>query len=400
MIMADTGVGLVDGRIRVLRIITRMGVGGPALQATNLLRGMDAQRFDQRIYAGSLAPGEADFTELRAPDVGVFPVPELGRAVRTGDDLRALARLVAAIRRFQPHIVHTHTAKAGALGRVAATLAGAPVRIHTFHGHLLQGYFSAPKTRLVVQAERTLARLSERLVTVGGLVRDDLLAAGIGRPEQYVVLPPGTALGPLPDRRAARLDLGVPPGVPLVTFVGRVTRVKRPDRFLAVARAVRAAVPHARFLICGDGELLDEVRADGRDLGGSLHLTGWRADVETVLAATDVILLTSDNEGTPLSLIEAALAGVPAVATRVGSVPEVVRDRVTGLLAGRDPVDLAAPVIRLLSDPDLRARMGRAAAEWAGPRFGTGRFIADMQELYESCVLPVQLPAQRTRSRR
>ncbi len=381
-----TGVGLVDDRIRVLRIITRMGVGGPALQATNLLRGMDPHRFDQRVYAGSLAPGETDFLELRAPDVGVFTIPELGRSVHVADDLRAFGRLVTAIRRFQPHIVHTHTAKAGTLGRLAATVAGAPVRVHTFHGHLLHGYFSAAKTRLVIQAERSLARMSECLVTVGALVRDDLLAAGVGRPEQYVVLPPGTTLDPLPDRAAARLALGVPPAVPLVAYVGRVTRVKRPDRFLEVARQIRQAVPYTRFLICGDGDLLDEVRADGRDLGGSLHLTGWRGDVETVYAAADVVLLTSDNEGTPLSLIEAGLAGVPAVATRVGSVPEVVRDRQTGLLAGTDPCDLAALAIRLLRDDAERARMARAATEWANDRFGTKRFVTEMEELYTALV--------------
>lgn len=360
-----------------------MNVGGPALQVSTLMRGLDRELFDQRLFAGYVGPNEADYVDQRAPDVQVCRVPTLGRAVRPTDDLRALWELTAAMRQFRPHILHTHTAKAGALGRAAAVLTRVPVRVHTFHGHLLKGYFSPAKTRVVVQAERRLAAVTDRLVAVGHSVRDDLLDAGIGQPGQYVVVPPGTTLAAGPGRAEARRRLGLPQDSLVVAYVGRVTRIKRPDRFLAVAREVRRAVPTARFLVCGDGELHDDLKT-AADLRDSLHLLGWRADVETVFAATDVVLLTSDNEGMPLSLIEAGLAGVPAVATNVGSVGEVVQNGETGLLAGLDVAELAQHTVRILRDDRLRSRMGKDARIWTAQRFGAERLVQDTHDLYAS----------------
>ncbi|MGW0751246.1 glycosyltransferase [Streptomyces sp. NPDC002587] len=369
-----------------MRVIARMNVGGPALQVSTLMRGLDSELFDHRLFAGFVGPDEADYVEQRARHVQVCPVPTLGRAVRPTDDLRALSALTAAMRRFRPHIVHTHTAKAGALGRTAAVLARVPARVHTFHGHLLQGYFSPAKTRLVVQAERSLATVTDRLVAVGRSVRDDLLAAGIGRPGQYAVVPPGTTPAAAPGRSEARKQLGLPEDSLVVAYVGRVTRIKRPDRFLSVAREVRHAFPAARFVVCGDGDLHGDLEAAG-DLRDSLCLLGWRADVETVYAASDMVLLTSDNEGMPVSLIEAGLAGVPAVATNVGSVAEVVQDGRTGLLARRDADELTRHTVRLLGDESLRRRMGEEARAWTARQFGAERLVQDTHDLYASIAV-------------
>jgi glycosyltransferase involved in cell wall biosynthesis len=367
-----------------MRVIARMNVGGPALQASVLMRGLDPDVFDQRLYTGVVEPGEADYLDLRARDVVPHRLPTLGRSVRPADDLRAVASLVAEMRRFRPHIVHTHTAKAGLLGRTAATLACVPARVHTYHGHLLYGYFSPARTRLVVATERMSARVCDRLVAVGTRVRDDLVAAGVGRPGQYVVVPPGTALGPLPGRAFARAQLGVSGDGPVVAYVGRLTRIKRPDRLAGVARELGRRVPGVRFVVCGGGDATAEVEAAARESGGSMRLLGWRSDVETVYAAADLVLLTSDNEGMPVSLIEAGLAGLPVVATRVGSIAEVVRDGVTGLLAGCDETELAAQAARLLLDDTLRREMGRRAQAWATQRFGPGRLVADVAGIYTS----------------
>lgn len=367
-----------------MRVITRMNVGGPALQAVELLRGLDPGLFDQRLYAGAVEPGEADYLDLRASDVRPHPIPALGRSVRPADDARAMAALVAEMRTFRPHIVHTHTAKAGLLGRTAAVLTRVPARVHTYHGHLLHGYFSPAKTRLVVATERMSARITDRLVAVGERVRDDLVAAGIGRLEQYTVVPPGTSLGPLPDRAAARLALGIPRDVPVVAYVGRLTRIKRPDRLVGVARQVHRFVPATRFVVCGGGDAHGELEAAARNFDGAFTLLGWRADVETVYAAADLVILTSDNEGTPVSLIEAGLAGLPCVATRVGSVAEVVRHGETGLLAHRGTSELAQHVVRLLLDEPLRRKFGDEARAWTTRRFGPERLVSDIGELYAS----------------
>lgn len=369
-------------RIRVMRVLTRMNVGGPALQASVLMRGLDPARFDQRLYTGLVEPGEADYLDLRADDIRAHRMPRLGRSVRPADDARAIASLVAEMRRFRPHIVHTHMAKAGTLGRTAAVLARVPARVHTYHGHLLYGYFSPGKTRLVVTTERLSARLCDRLVAVGTRVRDELVAAGVGRQSQYVVVPPGTTLGPLPDRASARTALGVPGEEPVVAFVGRLTRIKRPDRLVEVARELRRRVPGVRFVICGNGDASAEVRAAASEL--PLRMVGWRSDVETVYAAADLVLLTSDNEGMPVSLIEAGLAGVPVVATRVGSVGEVVEDGVTGLLGPCDAGELADRAARLLLDAPLRREMGLRARALTERRFGPDRLVSDMSRVYTS----------------
>ncbi|MFI6599002.1 glycosyltransferase [Nonomuraea sp. NPDC050536] len=371
-----------DRRIRVMRIIARMNVGGPARQVSGLSRHLDPARFEQRLYTGQVAEGEADHLTLSAPDVHAEVVSGLGRTVRPLDDLSALTRLVAEMRRFRPHIVHTHTAKAGALGRTAAVLARVPAVVHTYHGHLLHGCFSKRTTRLIVGVEKLLARATDRLLTVGDRVGADLVAAGIGRQAQYTVMPPGTSVGTPPSGHEARKLLGLPEDAPVVSYVGRVAAIKRPDRLLAVARIVLAARPETLFVICGDGEAMDVLRAAEAELGGALRLVGWRSDVETVYAASDVTLLASDSEGMPLSLIEAGMVGVPAVATRVGSTAEVVEDGRTGLLAKTDADELARHVLRLLDDADLRQAMGEAAVERMNRRFGVPRLVADTEALY------------------
>ena len=370
--------------LRVMRVVARMNVGGPALQSVTLMRGLPPTRFEQRLYTGFVEPDEADYVDLRAPGLTVHRVPTLGRRIRPTDDVRALAALTAEMRRFRPHIVHTHTFKAGVLGRVAAALAHVPGRVHTYHGHLLKGYFPPRTVRLISMTERILARHTDHLIAVGDRVRDDLIDAGIGRADQYTVVPPGTSLEPLPSRHAARQQVRLPAEGKVVAYVGRLTRIKRPDRLIAVAREVIAAVPGVTFVICGDGELGAELSSAANALGPSVQLLGWRADVEKVYAAADLVLLTSDNEGMPVSLIEAGLAGVPAVATNVGSVAEVVKDGSTGLLTGCDANDLAQSVIRLLRDDSLRCQMGAAATTWARGRFGAERLIADVERIYEA----------------
>jgi glycosyltransferase involved in cell wall biosynthesis len=368
-----------------MEIIARMNVGGPATQVSGLCRLLDTEEFDHRLYTGYVDGGEADRLELGDSALRVRRVPGLGRSVNPAGDLGALVRLAGAMRSFRPHIVHTRTTKAGVLGRLAVSLSGVgAARVHVFHGHLLDGYFPPAKRAIYVRVERFLASLSDRLVTVGAQVRDDLLANGIGRPDQYVVIPPGVRLGPVPDRAAARHALGLPADAPVVAYVGRLTSIKRPDRFVAVSHAVLRRVPRCRFVVCGGGELREDLERETRPMRGSFHLLGWRRDVETVYAAADVVLLTSDNEGTPLSLIEAGMAGTPVVSTRVGSVAEVVRDGDTGLLGAPVVEELAGHVVRLLSDRELARRMGRAAIERTTGAFGVERLVADTEALYRS----------------
>jgi glycosyltransferase involved in cell wall biosynthesis len=369
--------------IRVLRVIDRLNVGGPALQATVLSRGLDPARFDQRLLVGAVGPEEGDYAALRAPDLNAESVVGLGREPHAGRDVRALYEISRVIRDFRPHIVHTHKAKAGVLGRTAAWAHRVPATVHTFHGHLLTGYFSPTKTRVVVNVERMFAPGTTRLIAVGSRVRDELLDARVGRRSQYVVVPPGTGFASVPCREDARNRLNLPLDASVVAFVGRLTGVKRPERFIDAAIRLAATRPNAHFLVAGHGELLDSLQERARPLGNRIRFLGWCADVEQVYAASDVVMLTSDNEGMPVSLIEAAAVGIPAVTTRVGSAPEVVLDGVTGLVTCTDTRELADAAGRLLDDEELRRRLGDAARRHASEQFGAPRLVNDIARLYE-----------------
>lgn len=364
-----------------------MNVGGPAHQVVNLIDGLDPSRFEHRVLAGTVEPDEADELELRARHVSVERVPGLGRSPNPLSDVLALRRLRSAVRQFRPHIVHTHTAKAGVVGRLATWSARTgPATVHTFHGHLLRGYFSPRVSAVVTATEKLLASRTTRLVAVGERVRDELLAVGVGRPDQWVVVPPGVRIRDLPDRAAARRDLGVGADAFVIAFVGRLTTVKRPDRLAEVAEILADRGVDFTLLVAGEGALFDELRSRVAPLGERVRLLGWRPDVENVWAAADLALLTSDNEGMPVSLIEAALAGVPAVTTDVGSAREVVVDGETGLVVPPQAVALADVVARLQADRGLLARMSRAASERAEREFSAERLVQDTSALYEALV--------------
>lgn len=375
------------GRIRVMRIIARMNVGGPAVQISGLMRGLDSQIFDQVLVTGFCAEDEADYIETQAPDVQAVRIDGLGRAVRGRDDALALNRLVRLIRGLKPDIIHTHTAKAGMLGRTAAKLALSDAHLtHTFHGHLLHGYFSPVGTRTLIGGERALAKVTDRLVAVGPEVRDDLLAAGIGVISKFSVIPPGLELGALPPRETARADLGIPLDHKVVLMLGRLTTIKRPDRFAQVVTEVSREFAEVTFLVAGDGDRAAELAATCSQRQLPVQMLGWRSDVEVLLAASDVLILTSDNEGTPLSLIQAALAGVPVVSTNVGSVRHIVEDEQTGILAPQDATALTEAVLALITDPYRAAMMGRRAQEVARQRFGVERLVHDHARLYSELM--------------
>jgi glycosyltransferase involved in cell wall biosynthesis len=280
-------------------------------------------------------------------------------------------------------VIHTHTAKAGVVGRIASILSGhKSVRVHTFHGHLLNGYFGAGKTRLVIIVEKFLALFTDQLLSVGTKVKDDLLAVGIGNHNKFDVMPPGLQLSEVPSRSSARKELGLNDDAVYCAFIGRITQIKRPDRFLDVVAEIKARGIDLHFIVAGAGELLAycQDRASTENL--PITFLGWREDIEVVLAAADFVLLTSDNEGTPLSLIQAGMVGIPVVATNVGSTNEIVVNGETGLLTDLSVNQLASAVAKVATDSDLRAKMGAAGKKYTFARYGVDRLVKDHQDLY------------------
>lgn len=372
--------------ITVLRIIARMNVGGPAQQITGLLAGMDADRFDHHLAIGHPDIGEEDWISLRAPwleaDPRIKRIPALSREIRPVADNEAYRQLRSLIRHLRPDVVHTHTTKAGLVGRLAAWREGVPAVVHTYHGHLLQGYLGRAQTTGVRVAERQLAARSDVLLSVGSRVRDDLLAAGIGTPEQYVVVPPGVRPPAEHDRAEARATLDLDADTEVVAFVARVSDSKRPDRLVAVADEVARTHPDAVFLVAGGATADDLARLRAQVQRANVRWLGWVGDVGQIYAAADLVLLTSDTEGMPVSLIEAGMCGRACVATDVDSVGEVVLDGRTGRVVPVEVDALAAAVVELLEDPERRARFGEAARVHTRSSFSMERLVATTQEVY------------------
>ena len=372
------------GPIRVMRIIARMNVGGPAVQVSGLMRSFNSVDFDHRLYTGFCAADEADYLDTVATDVKAVRIEGFGRRVSMGGDIKAFVTLVKEIRSFKPHVIHTHTAKAGFLGRIASVVSLQPsIRVHTFHGHLLNGYFGPIKRALVVLAEKSLAIFTDELLAVGEKVRQDLLHAGIGKSEKFDLMPPGLQIGALPDRSNSRELFGLPIEQLQCAFIGRVTQIKRPDRFLDVVSQIKKRGVNLGFFMAGDGELLEQCRERIARENLPVKVLGWQSDIERVLSAADIVVLTSDNEGTPLSLIQAGMARLPVVTTNVGSVPEVVLDGTTGIITNLGVNEIANALEKLANSNDLRAQMGAAAQKFTLANFGVKRLVNDHEELYK-----------------
>jgi len=371
--------------IKVLQIIARMNVGGPAVIVADLMRGLDPVKFEQKLITGYCAENEADYLQTVATDINATRVGGLGRSISPMADARAFLKLIALIRRENPDVIHTHTAKAGVLGRLAAILAGSSaLKVHTFHGHLLHGYFAGWKTKLVIAIEKSLAARTDILIAVGNQVKDDLLKVGIGKPDQYHVFFPGLPAPLEFDRDAARNAIGLDLDAIYCTFVGRLTQIKRPDRLLDVAAASMGRGLNLHFLIAGEGELFESSKARALEEKLPVTFLGWRSDIDQIFAASDIAILTSDNEGIPLTLIQAAFAGIPIVAPRVGSIADIVIDGETGFLTSTQAGAMASALSALVTDEDLRDHLGSVGRAHAEKYFSLDKSLADHAALYEN----------------
>lgn len=377
-------------QLTVLRAITRLNIGGPAIHAILLTRGLQNDHFRSLLVSGQEGPNEGSFLEL-AERHGVRPllIEELGREVSLANDLAAVKRLYRLMRRVRPHIVHTHMAKAGTTARLAARLAGVPIVLHTYHGHVFHSYFSPAKTAVFLNIERLLGLFTDRIIAVGEKQRQELIGYRVAASHKIVAIPLGLPLEAMLDaereRGRLRAELGLNGTHQLVGIVARLVPIKAHEVFLNAAVEVHKQRPNTRFVIVGDGERRAELEALTRELGlgDAVRFLGWRRDMRTIYADLDVVALSSLNEGSPVAIIEAMAAARPVVATNVGGVSEVVADGESGLLVRpRDARALARAILALLEDPSGAERMGQAARAAVYPRYSTVRLLADIERLY------------------
>jgi glycosyltransferase involved in cell wall biosynthesis len=390
------GVDATAARPRVLRVIARLNVGGPARHVVILDEGLRRQGLSTLLAHGDVATGEASMEGL-ASDAGIPTrrIRGLGRTVRPLDDLRALAALVGLVFSWRPDVVHTHTAKAGSLGRVAAWLYNLTcsrqrrcVVVHTFHGHVFHGYFGRAGSAAVRWIERALARVTDRVLVLSPRLLDEIASTYRIAPRTKLrIVPLGLELGPLLqlERRYAR---GA--AAPFVFgYVGRLVPVKNLPLLLSALELARAVNPRVRLLLVGEGESGEQLRAlvAARRLGDVVELAGWCTDLPAVYERFDALLLGSLNEGTPVAVIEAMAAGLPVVATAVGGVPDVITDGEDGVLvAPGDAPAMAAAMLRLAGDERERRRLGIAARASVERRYSAERLLSNVAQLYEQAL--------------
>ena len=373
-------------RIKVVHIVTRMNTGGVAVLISELVSGLDSNKFEARLITGRCSPGEEDYIHARGLTLGEVRIPSMSRSIRPLMDLKSFITLTRALRRFNPDIVHTHTSEAGLMGRIASRIAAPHAKVvHTFHGHLLQGYFSKVATRVLVLIERNLARISDVLLSMGNEVKKNLLEVKVGKEDQYVVAFPGVKLNqPNLDNQQVLKFREAHAAQVILTFVGRLSPIKRCDRILALARSEEITKQPIHFLVIGDGELRAELEKES--VGLPVTFVGWQSRIEDWLAASNVAILLSDNEAVPLAMIEAGYASLPVIATNVGSMSDVVIDEVNGYLVETNISEIIEKVLLMAQDASQREQMGGKGRELATEHFSVAAMISKHEEIYSQLM--------------
>ena len=377
-------------KIKILYIQSRICVGGPAVHTGILVTHLNPKRFQTILLGGGLEPDEKDaITDLQKNGIDVRVVKEMGRDISFWRDLKAVIQLYKIIRQERPDIVDTHTAKAGAIGRIAALLVGVPIVVHTFHGHVFHDYFGKMKTKFFQILEKLLARISTRIIVISPKQYQDIVETyKIAAAEKVTLIRCGFNLEKfLAVRKSSALKkaLELPEDSFLLGIIGRLVPIKNHEMSLQMLVALRSLGVPAHLCIVGDGELRADLIQSVRDknIEKYVHFLGWRLDIENIYSGLDTLILTSLNEGTPFTIIEAMASQVPVIATNVGGVCDLIEDGVTGLLCtSHDFRTMAFKAKQIFESSDLRERLVKNAKEFAVRTYSYERLIFEMENLY------------------
>jgi len=379
-------------RYRIAHVITRLCRGGAQENTFHTVRLADRERFDVDLISGPTEGAEGSLEPaVESAGVNIIREPNLVRRPSPIRDYLAYRDLVRLIRERQYNIVHTHTSKAGYLGRMAAARAGVPIIVHTPHGHIFFGYFSGLMTRFFISLERQAAAHTDLMIALTPTGLEEHLTRGIGQRDQWRAIGSGIDLcafeGVRTRREKTRQAIGVDDAALLIGTVGRLEPIKGVAYFVEAAREIAAQIPTAEFVVIGDGSERAMLERAAAPLGKRFRFLGLRSDVPDLMGALDVMVLPSLNEGMGRVLVEAAAAGTPVVASRVGGVPEVVREGETGLLVvPGDAAAIADAVTVLCTDKEKREQFGRAACERIAPQYGLDTMVAAIEAEYDRLI--------------
>lgn len=391
---------------KIIRILNRLAVGGPLLNASYLTKYM-APEFETMLVVGEKESHEKDASFV-TDALGIQPVfiPEMGRSIDPRKDYMAYKKMKRLIADFKPDIVHSHAAKPGAIGRMAARAMDVPVIVHTYHGHVFHSYFHPLKTKLFINIERKLGRKTDAIVAISQQQKKELtMDFNIAAEAKFRVIPLGLDLDKFQanreeKRQAFRSSFGIHDGEVVLTITGRLVPIKNQVLFLdGIKHLLQNSQQKIKAFIVGDGESRKQLEEKARKLGvgfstekDTLHnqplvFTSWRNDIDHINAGSDIIVLTSFNEGTPVSLIEAQAAGKPVVSTRVGGIGDVVKENETGLLSDiNDTITFCNNLLRMTEDKELRGKFGQAGEQYVTTRYSYRRLVTDMAALYNELL--------------
>ncbi|MFA5498526.1 MAG: glycosyltransferase [Candidatus Cloacimonadia bacterium] len=378
-------------KLKVLRIITRLNVGGPTIHTVLLTNYLNTDAFESHLLAGEIEANESDMSYF-ADRYNVKPIylPKMRREIRLFDDFRALLRILKIIREIKPDIVHTHTAKAGMLGRSAAIIAKVPFIYHTFHGNVFKGYFSKSKTQLFISIERFLAKRTTKIIAISEQQKKELADFKIAPESKIEVIKLGFDFSSLTNAPTTfetpfRKEYNVPAVAKLIGIIGRLVPIKNHNLFLEIAENILKSHPDVYFAIIGDGELRADVEADiiSKGLQDRIFITGFLQNLRVVYQALDLVLLTSNNEGTPVALIEAMVSKKIIMSTQVGGVEDFVQNRLNGFYfpAGKSE-GFIKEITHWLSNPEDYSNIGEKAYDTVIGTFSSQRLVKDIESLY------------------
>jgi glycosyltransferase involved in cell wall biosynthesis len=374
-----------SSKIKVLRIIARMNIGGPAIQVTTLMNYLPQTEVCQLLITGECEAGEKDYLEFNGIDLDRIRIPSLGRSINLVSDVKALFKIRKAIKKFTPDIVHTHTFKAGLLGRLAAiSVRRRPFIVHTFHGHILNGYLGGAKLAILKTIEKFLAFKTDVLVAVGERVMKELKESGVGRYNRFEVVPPGF---PMSQVNSIDTTMFSSDSEKLkCAWIGRLVDVKAPHRILEIARVISAHKSQVQFLVAGDGPLRIKIQEQCELEGLPVKFFGWTADIQNFLKDVDLLFLTSINEGTPIAIIESQRLGKPVIATDVGSVSETISHGKSGYAIDYDPLRFAQILESFANDRIKLNEFSKESIRFAGDKFSPEGLSSDYLRIYKSLI--------------
>lgn len=378
--------------IKIVSIISRMNVGGPAVLLGDLIEGLNPLEFEHTLLTGVCRANEIDYLESHPWTGKVIYLPEVQRSILPFKDIKGLIAMIAILRRIKPDVVHTHTSKAGVLGRIATRLAAPKARVvHTYHGHVLYGYFPKFTTNLIVILERSLAKITDVLVAITSQVEADLRSVRIGNSHQWRMIRLGIKIEPLRNRAEARHGLNIRGEEMTFLWIGRFAAIKNPIFALkAFKEFCGNNSGNYRLIMVGDGELKEDAEQFASDAKLQVDFVGWSNDVYKYLPAVDILLLTSVNEGMGMVILEAATQNVPTLATNVGGVTEFIKDGETGFLSSLNVHEYAIKMKEIVSAPDLIDRTGKGARALVESEFSRELFVKNHANLYRELYRPIK----------